>query len=221
MTIDKLFVQAARIGVRIELNGDKVRLNGPQDAVATLRPIVVERKADVIAWLKSQVITFVPSPPPAPIDPADLALLHWLTDWLVHPALDDQGQVEHEGKIYTIAFSVRQIALGLKTEAKREVSMQVLRSFYRACMEGRWRSISASWPHWFDRAPAIAGAPPQRIDIAPPRLASVVVVRGNGRMHYWKTANEPLPGWATEFKAGIAGGWLPVPGEWWNLNSEI
>lgn len=209
MTISELFDIAASSGVQIALNGDKVRLAGPPEQIAELRPIIAERKADVIAWLKSQIITFVPSPPPS-TDPADLALLHWLTDWLVHPALDDQGQVEHEGKIYTIAFSVRQIALGLKTEAKREASMLVLRSFYRACMEGLWRSLSASWPHCFDRPYVVAGAPPQRIDIAPPRLASVVVVRGNGRMHYWRTASEPLPSWAVEYNVGIADGWLPI-----------
>lgn len=227
-SISELFTRASSAGVQIALNGDKVRLAGPPEQIAEFRPIIAERKADIIAWIRSQSPATVDASPkfiPRGVAESDYPLLHWLTDWLVHPDLDKQGQVIHQGKCFPIPITVRQIAAGLTIASKRDLSLSLLRSFRLACMEGTWRSGGSVWPDRFDCPPRIERddehAPARHVDtskiaIAPPRMRQIILVRGPGHCDYWYVERQPIPPWAREHRVGCCDGWEAIPDEWWS-----
>lgn len=52
MNAPEVVIKAKALGVRLSLNGDRVKLRGPGSALAELKPEVAAHKPEVMAWLR-------------------------------------------------------------------------------------------------------------------------------------------------------------------------
>ncbi|MGM3273726.1 hypothetical protein [Ralstonia sp. 24A2] len=74
MSVAQILSKAKAMGVRLSLNGDGVKLRGPADSIAALKPELAARKPEIVAYLR-RAATDVADPSGYPV--ADGPFMPW------------------------------------------------------------------------------------------------------------------------------------------------